>query len=145
MARVIAIDLGSKRIGVASSDPTRTLASPVVVLQRRGDRTLDHLAIAAIVDEYEAETLVVGLPIGLNGKEGAAAKLIRGEVAELEAVFVPKGVAVLVHDERFTTASAHASMRERKMNAVERRKVVDKVAAAVLLQSWLDGEKVRGT
>jgi putative holliday junction resolvase len=143
MARVIALDLGSKRIGVASSDTTRTLASPVVVLERRGSHAHDHKAIADLVDEYEPDTMVVGLPIGLNGKEGAAAQLIRAELAELQALFEPRGVKVVVQDERFSTASAHASMMERKMNAQARRKVVDKVAAAVFLQSWLDGEKVR--
>ena len=143
MARAMALDLGSKRIGVAASDTTRTLASPVVVLERRGSRAQDHKAIAEIVDEYEPDTMVVGLPIGLNGKEGAAAKLIRGEFEELRTLFEPRGLSVVVHDERFTTSSAHASMMERKMNAQARRKVVDKVAAAILLQAFLDGEKMR--
>lgn len=143
MARVLALDLGSKRIGVASSDTTRTLASPVVVLLRRGAAAEDHKAIADIVDEYEADTIVVGLPLSLNGSEGKAAKLIRTEFVQLQALFEPKGISVVVHDERFTTTTAHANLKERNLNAAKRRNIVDKVAAAVLLQSWLDGEKGR--
>ena len=143
MGRVIALDLGSKRIGVASSDTTRTLASPVVVLLRRGAVVEDHKAIAEIVDEYEADTIVVGLPLSLNGTEGKAAQLIRTEFVQLQARFGPRGIAVVVHDERFTTTTAHANLRERNLNAAKRRTIVDKVAAAVLLQNWLDGEKGR--
>jgi putative holliday junction resolvase len=143
VARVLALDLGSKRIGVASSDTTRTLASPVVVLLRRGVVTEDHKAIAAIVEEYEADTIVVGLPLSLNGSEGKAAQLIRTEFVQLQALFEPMGIAVVVHDERFTTTTAHANLRERNLNAAKRRNIVDKVAAAVLLQNWLDGEKGR--
>ncbi len=145
MVRVLALDLGSKRIGVASSDTTRTLASPVVVLLRRGAVAEDHKAIADIVDEYEADTIVVGLPLSLNGSEGKAAKLIRTEFVQLQALFEPKGVSVVVHDERFTTTTAHANLKERNLNAAKRRNIVDKVAAAVLLQSWLDGEKGRNS
>ena len=135
MARAIGVDLGSKRVGVAASDATRTIAGPVTVLERRGDHAQDHKALRDIVEEYEADVVVVGLPIGLDGREGAAAKLIRGEVAEMEKALP---VPVVLFDERFTTTTAHASMMERKMKADARRRVVDKVAAAVLLQHWLD-------
>ena len=138
MGRVLALDLGSKRIGVASSDLTRTLASPVTVVLRRKNHVEDHREIAKIVDEYEPDAIVVGLPLGLDGKEGRATALIRAEVIELEAKFAP--VPVLLHDERFTTATAHQSLKERNMKAQDRRHVVDKVAAAVLLQTWLDGQ-----
>ncbi len=137
MARVLSLDLGSKRIGVASSDLTRTLASPVTVVLRGRSHGDDHDAIARIVDEYEPDTIVVGLPVGLDGKEGQAAALIRNEVAELELRFT---VPVVLHDERFTTATAHRALQERNVKARERRHVVDKVAAAVLLQSWLDAQ-----
>ena len=140
MARALGIDLGSKRIGVASSDTTRTLASPVTVLERRGSHAADHLAISVIIAEYEPDVIVVGLPLSLNGGESHAAALVRAEVAEMARVF---SVPIVVHDERFTTATANASMMERKMNAQQRRRVVDKVAAAVLLQNWLDGEAHR--
>ncbi len=136
MARVLSLDLGSKRIGVASSDLTRTLASPVSVVLRGRSHRDDHDAIAKVVDEYEPDAIVVGLPVGLDGREGHAAALIRAEVAELELRFA---IPVILHDERFTTATAHRALQERNVKARERRHVVDKVAAAVLLQSWLDG------
>ncbi len=137
MARVLSLDLGSKRIGVASSDLTRTLASPVSVVLRGRSHRDDHDAIAKIVDEYEPDAIVVGLPVGLDGREGHAAALIRAEVAELELRFA---IPVILHDERFTTATAHRALQERNVKARERRHVVDKVAAAVLLQSWLEGQ-----
>ena len=140
MARAIGVDLGSRRVGVASSDATRTLASPVTVLERRGSRTADHKALAAIVEEYEADIVVVGLPLSLNGGESHAAKLVRDEVAQMTAALA---VPIVLHDERFTTATAHASMMERKMKADARRRVVDKVAAAVMLQGWLDMQAYR--
>lgn len=135
MARVIALDLGSKRIGVASSDLTRTLASPLTVVMRGRTHADDHGAIAKIVDEYEPDSIIVGLPVGLDGREGRAAALIRDEVAELVVRFP---MPIVLHDERFTTASAHRALQERNVSSRERRHVVDKVAAAVLLQSWLD-------
>ena len=140
MARAIGVDLGSKRVGVASSDATRTLASPVTVLERRGSRAADHKALAAIIEEYEADIVVVGLPLSLNGGESHAAKLVRDEVAQMTAALA---VPIVLHDERFTTATAHASMMERKMKADARRRVVDKVAAAVMLQGWLDMQAYR--
>ena len=70
MARVLSLDLGSKRIGVASSDLTRTLASPVTVVLRGRSHRDDHDAIAKIVDEYEPDAIVVGLPVGLDGRVG---------------------------------------------------------------------------
>ncbi len=137
MTRALALDLGTKRIGVASSDLTRTLASPVSVVVRSSTRAEDHRAIGRIIDEFEPDVIVVGLPVGLDGREGKAAELIRGEVEELRAAF---GVPVVLHDERFTTASAHRALAEQNVKAKQRRHVVDKVAAAVLLQTWLDGE-----
>jgi len=133
--RVLALDLGSKRIGVAVSDPTESIASPDRVIERTGSRARDHKAIAAVVDEWEAELVVIGLPLSLSGADGPAARATREEAAELEAALT---VPVVVHDERLTTVTASRTLREAKMTADARRRVVDKVAAAVLLQSWLD-------
>jgi putative Holliday junction resolvase len=134
---VVGIDLGSRRIGVAVSDPSGTLASPHVVIQRGADHAADHAAIAAIVDDVDAERVVVGMPYSLDGRRGPAAKLAEAEIEELVDVLT---VPVEGYDERFTTVSADRSMMERKMKADARRRVVDKVAAAVMLQSWLDGQ-----
>jgi putative Holliday junction resolvase len=136
--RVVGIDLGSKRIGVAVSDSTGTLASPYAVVPRSGDRAQDHRAIADIVDGAEAERVVVGLPRSLDGSLGPAARAAAAEVDELAAVL---SVPVETHDERLTTVTADRSMMERGMNAEARRKVVDMVAAAVMLQAWLDSHR----
>jgi putative Holliday junction resolvase len=133
--RVLALDLGSKRIGVAVSDPSETIASPDRVLERTGSRARDHKAIGDLVAEWEAELVVVGLPLSLSGDDGPAARATREEVAELALALT---VPVELHDERLTTVTASRTLQEAKMTADARRRVVDKVAAAVLLQSWLD-------
>lgn len=138
--RVLGIDLGSKRIGVAVSDRTGTIASPLVVLQRSGSPARDHRAIARLVEEEEAEAVVVGLPLNMNGSMGAAAK---AAVAEAKALATVVNVPVHTSDERRTTVTADRAMIEAGMGALARRKVVDKVAAAVLLQHWLDGRAAR--
>lgn len=136
MGRIMAVDLGSKRIGVACSDVTRTLASPHAVIERRGSLDADHKALRREADELEVELVIVGLPLSLDGRDGPAARGVRAEVETLRAAFDP--IPVQLFDERFTTVTAHQSMRERNMRGPARRKVVDKVAAAVLLQTFLD-------
>ena len=134
--RVVGLDLGARRIGVAVSDPSGTVASPHSVLQRSGSHAADHRAVAAVVAEDEADLLVVGLPRSLDGSLGPAARSALAEVDELAAA-VPVPVATV--DERLTTVSADRALREAAVRGDARRKVVDKVAAAILLQSWLDG------
>lgn len=134
--RAVGIDLGSKRVGVAVSDPTGVLASPHSVLQRGRSHAEDHRRIAEIVEEYGAGVVVVGHPLSLDGRSGPAARLVEAEVDELRTAL---DVPVELYDERFTTVTADRSMLERNMKADARRKVVDQVAAAVLLQSWLEG------
>jgi putative holliday junction resolvase len=133
--RVLALDLGSKRVGVAVSDPTGTIASPYEVLARSGDLAADHRRIAELVDETGAETVVVGLPLSLDGSTGPAA---RGVLDEVERLADTVGVPIETYDERLTTVTADRSLIERGMRAPARRAVIDKVAAAVLLQAWLD-------
>lgn len=133
--RALGIDLGSKRIGIAVSDRTGTIASPLVVLQRSGSVRRDHEAIRALAVEEEAEMLVVGLPLNMNGSSGPAAK---AAVAEARALATVVGVPVITFDERRTTVTADRALIEARIGAQARRKLVDKVAAAVLLQTWLD-------
>ena len=133
--RVLGIDLGTKRIGIAASDRSGTIASPLTVLQRCGSQGGDHRNIAKIVIEEEAVAIVVGLPLNMDGSEGKAAQSARAEVERMATVV---GVPVYVHDERLTTVAADRVMMEQNMNAQARRKVVDKWAAAVILQAWLD-------
>jgi len=131
--RVVAVDLGSTRIGVAVSDPSGVLASPYEVVPR-DERSHDRLQ--AIVEEIGAELVLVGMPLSLDGSKGPAARAIEAEVAELRALLP---VPVEVHDERFTTVTAHQQLAASGKRSKARRKTVDQAAAAVLLQSWLDG------
>lgn len=134
--RVLALDLGTKRIGVAVSDPTGTLASPLEVLARSGDRARDHQRIGELVADTGAERVVVGLPLSLDGSIGPAAAAVLEELEELAAAL---RVPVETYDERLTTVTAHRVLSERGLRADARRQVVDKAAATVLLQAWLDG------
>ena len=138
--RALGIDLGSKRIGIAVSDRTGTIASPLLVLQRSGSLRRDHAAIAALVVEEEAEMLVVGLPLNMNGTSGPAAK---AAIAEAEALATVVGVPVITFDERRTTVTADRALMEARIGARARRALVDKVAAAVLLQTWLDSRSAQ--
>jgi putative Holliday junction resolvase len=134
--RALGVDLGSVRIGLALSDPTRTVASPLSVLRRSGDHAADHRAIAEIVREHEVTTVVVGLPLSLSGAKGPAARAAETEIEELRHAV---GAAnVVAHDERLTTVTAERSLDEARVRRADRAAVVDKIAAAVLLQSWLE-------
>ena len=133
--RALGLDLGSKRIGVAIGDRSGTIASPLQVLQRTGSVRRDHEAIAKLVLEEEADVVVVGLPLNMNGSEGPAAKAAIDEAAALATVV---HVPVVTFDERRTTVTADQAMIEANMRAQARRRIVDKIAAAVMLQGWLD-------
>ena len=135
MPRVLGLDLGSRRIGVAVSDGTGTIASPHSVLERRQTRDADHAAVAAIVAELGAERVVVGMPFSLDGTVGPAARAAAEEAAALGDVLP---VPVETYDERLTTVTADRALSSLGLPGQARRRVVDKVAAAVMLQAWLD-------
>lgn len=133
------MDLGDRRIGVAVCDPRGAVASPAGVVQRassrKGGRSADHRTIAALVDELEARRVVVGLPLSLDGTVGPAATRVLEEIEQLRACLE---VPVATYDERLTTIEAERSLRQMALKGKARRKVVDQVAAAVILQAWLD-------
>lgn len=135
MARALGLDLGTVRIGVALTDPGRVIASPSAVIQRSRDRATDHAAIKAAIVEAEAALVVVGLPRAMSGKDSAATTLIRAEVEELRAALP---VPVVVWDERLSTVTAQRALIEGGMRRRARKGSIDKVAAAVILQSWVD-------
>jgi putative holliday junction resolvase len=137
--RALGLDLGSKRVGVAVSDRSGTIASPLTVVHRSGSHARDHQQIRALVVEEEAELVVVGLPLSLDGSQGPAARAAVAEAAALASVV---GVPVETFDERLTTVTADRALMEQNMGARARRRVVDKVAAAVMLQAWLDRRAV---
>lgn len=140
MARVLGVDLGARRIGLACSDPTGSLATPLTVLERSGDVARDHAAIVAAARDAEAERIVVGLPLSLDGSDGPAARATRTEVEALATAAGPD-LPVSVHDERFTTVSAERSLAAAGVRGRARRQVIDAAAAAVMLQSWLEGDR----
>ena len=141
MTRAVALDIGTRRIGVALSDSNGTVATPYEVVPRSGDRARDHRRIGALVEEAGAEVVVVGLPYSLDGSIGPAARSILDEVELLRATLP---VDVVTWDERLTTVEAERSLRAMGVKKGNRRRVVDQVAATVILQSWLDAGQPRG-
>lgn len=139
--RVLGLDMGSTRIGVAVSDPYGRIASPLVVLDARNPaqavRELSHL-----VEDYEIEQLVVGLPLTLAGEEGPQAMEVRRAA---EPLGVTLGVPLAYHDERNSSNEARRSMREAGMSDKDQRGSLDKVAAAIVLQGWLDARHARAS
>jgi putative Holliday junction resolvase len=135
----LAVDVGSVRVGVASSDPDGVLASPLTVV-RSGPSELNELA--ALVARADAIEVIVGLPISLSGREGVAAAGARSFAAELAGRLAP--IPVRLVDERFTTTQAHDALRSGGKDSRARRDTVDAAAAAVLLQGALDTERATG-
>jgi len=139
MGRILGLDPGERRIGVALSDPTGTIATPHTVIDRQ---TEDAAArIVAICTEYGVTRIVVGLPVTLRGTESASAAMARS-VAQLAAEAT--GLPVDLYDERFTSRTAEAALLEGGLKREERRRTRDKVAAALLLQGYLDGMRTGG-
>lgn len=138
VTRAVAVDLGSRRIGIAVSDAAGTLAFPRPLVERRGDRAAEHRLIAEIVDEVGAQVVVVGLPLGLDGRHGPAARAAADEAAELARALEGRGVVVETFDERLTTVQAATALVAAGASGRARRQRIDSAAATVLLQSWLD-------
>jgi len=146
--RVLGVDPGSVRVGVAITDSAQTMASGLTVLVRgrgRGrDRSADRQALVELVAEEGAVGVVVGLPVSLDGSLGPAALAALEEVEALRILLGPTEVETW--DERFTTKTAAQALGAAGRRAKRSRQVIDQVAAAVLLQSWLDsrqGHRIR--
>ncbi len=135
----LGLDPGDARIGVARSDPTGFLATPVETV-RRGKGDLSRLR--KLVAEVEAIEVVVGLPRSLSGREGPAAAKVREFAARLARQVAP--VPVRLCDERLTTVSAESMLRDRGRKGADRRSVVDMAAAVFILQNALDTERASG-
>jgi len=132
------VDLGARRIGIAVSDSAGTLAPPRGTLARSGDHERDRRALVDLVVEEGAVVVVVGHPLSLDGTRGPAARAAEEEAASLETLLEGTGVSVELFDERLTTVSAHRLLREGGTTAKAGRAVVDRTAAAVMLEAWLD-------
>lgn len=135
--RILALDVGERRVGVAVSDPTATVARPLSVLER-ASWTEDFAAIAALVAEHEAELVVVGRPLTLRGEVGPQARVVeRYAQALAEAISVP----VRLWDERYSTVTAQEIARQIRGKGKRRRQEeMDALAAAVILQEFLDSQ-----
>jgi len=134
--RVMALDLGERRIGVAISDPTRILARSLCVLERRSKKE-DFTAIAELVREHGVDLVVVGHPRSLDGTIGPQARRVQ-RYADALAEVLP--VPLILWDERLSTSTAEQLMIEAGRPARKRRKRIDAVAAAVILQDYLDAQ-----
>jgi putative holliday junction resolvase len=135
----LGIDVGDARIGVARSDPSGMIATPVETV-RRGPGDLAR--IRAISEEEDAVEVVVGLPRSLSGGEGPAAAKVRLFAAEIAAAVAPRTVRLC--DERMSTVTAEAVLRGQGKKGQKRRAVVDQAAAVVILQNALDTERSTG-
>ncbi len=136
MPRALGVDLGTRRIGLAISDARGKVATPYATLERTNDEH-DAQAIAEVASAEEAKLIVLGLPLMLDGSRGDAAAVAEAFAAKLKE----SGLRVAMFDERLTTKQAESSLKRRGMKGRERRAVVDKVAAQVLLQSYLDTKR----
>jgi len=137
--RVVGLDLGSKRIGVAVCDDSRILATPYGTIKRVGDQVVEHAEIANVVDEISAVLIVIGLPIDMRGDEAIAAKSVLKEAKKMGTRI---GVPVETHDERLTTVTANDFLSELGVRGRDRKDKVDQLAASVILQSWIDSKSV---
>lgn len=133
--RCVGLDFGSKRIGVAICDALGMVATPYETIKRVGNHKIEHGRIVEIVHEIGAEMVVAGMPYSLDGSEGPAARLVTTELRGLEKKL---DVPVDIYDERFSTVTAHDSLIRGGTKGSKKRDVVDQVAAAVILQGWLD-------
>ncbi len=138
--RVLGVDVGTVRVGLALSDPTGTLASPLETLQRaRNGGDVDRLV--SLVVEHEVTEVVVGEPVHLSGASGASAA-DAGAYAQALADRIPD-VPVQLIDERLSTVTAASHLREGGIDSRRQRSVIDQAAAVVILQSFLDGRRAR--
>lgn len=137
--RRIAVDVGSVRIGVASCDPDCILATPVETVPRskeKGTDAPDLRRIVALVEEYEAVEVIVGLPQTLRGEHGKAADVASAFARRLQRAVAP--IPVRMADERLTTVTASRALRESGVRAKGQRPMIDQAAAVAILQGWLD-------
>lgn len=132
--RILALDVGDRRIGVAVSDPTGSIATPLAVIQRSGDEN-DFTAVLEHARQQGAQRMLVGLPISLSGRLHGQARAVQLFVAALKS---RSTVPVETLDERFTTVQAERRMQEAGLSAQKRKALRDAAAAAILLQGYLD-------
>ncbi len=132
--RIMALDVGSKRIGVAVSDPLGITAQGVNTIQRQNKRR-DLEALGQVLAKYDVREIVVGLPLRLSGAEGTQSEKMRRFADDLHAHF---GLTVHLWDERWTSTEANRLLRETDLSIKKRGQAVDRMAAILILQSWME-------
>jgi len=132
--RVLALDVGAKRIGVAVSDPLGITAQGLETIQRHNKRK-DMESLGRLLKDYEVREIVVGLPLRLSGAEGTQSEKMRRFASDLESHF---GVTVHLWDERWTSTEANRLLRETDLSIAKRGRAVDRMAAILILQSWME-------
>jgi len=138
--RILGLDLGSKRIGVALSDELGLTAQPLLVLERRS-RAKDIQALGELIEAHQVEEVVLGLPRRLSGELGPEAEKVQVFGRELAEV---AGRPVTYWDERLSTVSAERVLLQADVSRAKRKRVIDKVAASIILQGYLDRLAARG-
>jgi putative Holliday junction resolvase len=136
--RVLGLDVGSRRIGVAVSDPLGITAQGLPTIHRQNKR-LDYAQLENVIREYEVVAIVVGLPLRMSGQEGIQSEKMRQFAEDLRKRFK---LPVHLWDERLTSAEANRVLRESEMSIQRRGQVVDQMAAVLILQSWMERRSV---
>jgi len=132
--RVLALDLGEKRTGIAVSDPSNTVAHPLDVMKTE-DLLNKKASFVRLIEDYEIELLLVGLPVSLDGSEQEQATRIRHQAATLEELY---DLPVQFTDERLSSKEAKRTLRQLGYSERDMRGKTDKIAASIVLQAWLD-------
>ncbi|MGI5825608.1 MAG: Holliday junction resolvase RuvX [Bacillota bacterium] len=135
--RLMGLDIGSRTIGVAVSDPMGWTAQGITTIRRKS-LEYDLIELEKIINDYNVEAFVLGLPLNMNGSSGEAVEKIKAMAVELTGKF---GLPVYYQDERLSTVSAHRALIEGDVSRKGRKKVVDKLAAVFILQTYLDNPK----
>jgi len=134
--RILGIDYGERRVGLALSDPFGSLALPLRVAEVTGDKQAVR-AVGEAVEEFDVERIVVGLPLNMNGTEGPMAEKVRAFVSRVGQAC---GIPVEMWDERLSTGLVERTLLQADVSRKKRRKVRDKLAAQVILQGYLDAQ-----
>ena len=135
--RTLALDFGDRRIGIAVSDPRGIAATPLLTLERTTwDRDLQR--IRSLVLEHEVRRIVVGLPLDMDGTRGGRVRITE---IFMQRVAAATGIPVVPWDERLTTVQAERTLLEADVSRARRRRVIDQVAAVILLQTYLDAQR----
>lgn len=139
-ARILALDVGTRRIGMAVSDPLGITAQGINTLHRR-NRQADFELLKKVIGEYQIKEIVVGFPLKMSGQEGIQAKSISLFTEELKKRFHGP---VHLWDERLTTAEAHRVLDKAAIRPNRRKEMIDRMAAVLILQSFLENRETRG-